>query len=83
MEETKHNALTQMVSGANGHISSMRVVTLFITATVLVTWVVFCFIEGRFIPLSWEDVTLIAGAQGAKALQGRFEWGPGGIREDR
>lgn len=42
-------------------------------------WVAFCFIEGRFVPISWEMVTLVAGSQGAKAAQLRFELGRGGL----
>jgi len=57
----------------------MRITTMLICVVVLTTWVTFCFIEGRFVPISWEMVTLVAGSQGAKAAQLRFEVGKNGI----
>ena len=71
--------LSDALHGMDGGWSSMRIVTMLISVVVLGMWVIFCFIEGRFIPLGWETVTLLVGAQGAKAAQLRFELGSGGI----
>ena len=57
----------------------MRITTMLICVVVLGMWVIFCFMEGRFVPISWEMVTLIAGSQGAKAAQLRFELGREGL----
>lgn len=67
-------AMRQTCTGPNGQWSAMRVASLLVTAVVLLMWVGFCLYEGRLIPLTWQDVAIIGGAQGAKALQSRFEW---------
>lgn len=72
-------AMRQTMTGPNGQWSAMRVASLLVTVVVLLMWVGFCLYEGRLIPLTWQDVTIIGGAQGVKALQSRFEWGGGGI----
>lgn len=72
-------AMRQTCTGPNGQWSAMRVASLLVTAVVLLMWVGFCLYEGRLIPLTWQDVAIIGGAQGAKALQSRFEWGGDGI----
>ena len=72
-------AMRQTCTGPNGQWSAMRVASLLVTAVVLLMWVGFCLYEGRLIPLTWQDVTIIGGAQGAKALQSRFEWGGDGV----
>ena len=69
----------QALDFANGQWSAMRVASLLVTAVVLLMWVGFCLYEKRLIPLTWQDVAIIGGAQGAKALQSRFEWGGDGI----
>lgn len=63
----------------DGGWSTMRITTMLICVAVLATWVIFCFVEGRFIPLGWEMVALLGGSQGAKAAQLRFEVGRNGI----
>lgn len=72
-------ALADMLQAQDGGWSTMRVVTVLVCVTVLGVWTVFCFIEGRFVPISWEMVTLVAGSQGAKAAQLRFELGRNGL----
>lgn len=69
------SALADTVQGVDGGFSTMRISTLIVCITVLLVWVIFCFIEGRFINPTWEMVTLVGGSQGAKALQFRFEQG--------
>lgn len=64
----------------DGGWSTMRITTMLICLVVLCMWVGFCFYEGRFIPLTWEMVTLLGGSQGAKALQTRFEVGKYGLQ---
>ena len=78
-DTAREQALSDALHGMDGGWSSMRIVTMLISVVVLGMWVIFCFIEGRFIPLGWETVTLLVGAQGAKAAQLRFELGSGGI----
>lgn len=63
----------------DGGWSTMRITTMLICVVVLGMWVIFCFIEGRFIPLGWEMVALLSGSQGAKAAQLRFEVGSQGL----
>ena len=72
-------ALAQTFQGVNGQWSTMRIVTMLTCVVVLGMWVVFCFVERRLIPMSWEMVALIGGSQGAKAAQLRFEAGRGGL----
>ena len=72
-------ALADALQCQDGGWSCMRITTLLICVVVLGMWVAFCFIEGRFVPISWEMVTLVAGSQGAKAAQLRFELGRGGL----
>ena len=67
------NMLADTVQGEDGGYSTMRISTLIVCVTVLAVWVVFCFIEGRFISPTWEMVALVGGSQGAKALQFKFE----------
>lgn len=76
---TIRQAIADSLQGLDGGYSAMRITTMLICIVVLGTWVIFCFIEGRFVPISWEMVTLIAGSQGAKAAQLRFELGKDGI----
>lgn len=64
----------------DGGWSTMRITTMLICIVVLSMWVIFCFIEGRFIPLGWEMVSLLGGSQAAKAAQLRFEVGKHGIQ---
>lgn len=72
-------ALADALQCQDGGWSCMRITTLLICVVVLGMWVAFCFVEGRLIPISWEMVTLVAGSQGAKAAQLRFELGRGGL----
>lgn len=59
-------AMRQTCTGPNGQWSAMRVASLLVTAVVLLMWVGFCLYEKRLIPLTWQDVAIIGGAQGAK-----------------
>ena len=72
-------AMRQTLTGPNGQWSAMRVASLLVTAVVLCMWVGFCLSAGRLSPLTRQDVAIIGGAQGATALQSRFEWGGDGI----
>ncbi len=72
-------ALADALQCVDGGWSTMRITTMMVCITVLGMWVVFCFVEGRFVPISWEMVALIAGSQGAKAAQVRFELGKQGL----
>lgn len=76
---TIREAIADSLQAVDGGFSAMRITTMLVCLIVLVTWVVFCFVEGRFVPISWEMVTLIAGSQGAKAAQLRFELGKNGL----
>lgn len=62
-------------------VSCQRIVTFAVTITVLGMWVWGCLHAGQFLPLGWPEVSLLAGSQGAKALQSRFELGAGGLRD--
>ena len=72
-------ALADALQCQDGGWSTMRITTMLVCVVVLGMWVAFCFIEGRFIPVSWEMVALVAGSQGAKAAQLRIELGRGGL----
>lgn len=72
-------AIADTLQAADGGFSAMRITTMLVCIVVLGTWVVFCFMEGRFVPISWEMVALVAGSQGAKAAQLRFELGREGL----
>lgn len=64
---TIRQAIADSLQAVDGGYSAMRITTMLVCVIVLATWVVFCFVEGRFVPISWEMVALIAGSQGAKA----------------
>ena len=72
-------ALADALQCQDGGWSTMRITTMLVCVVVLGMWVAFCFIEGRFVPITWELVALVAGSQGAKAAQLRFELGRGGL----
>ena len=72
-------ALADALQGMDGGWSTMRITTMLVCVVVLGVWVIFCFVEGRFVPVTWEMVALIAGSQGAKAAQLRFELGTNGL----
>jgi len=57
----------------------MRITTMLICVVVLGMWVIFCFVEGRLVPLTWEMVSVLGFSQGAKAAQLRFEVGSKGL----
>lgn len=76
---TIREAVADALQAQDGGWSTMRITTLMVCGIVLGMWVIFCFVEGRFVPISWEMVTLIAGSQGAKAAQLRFELGNQGL----
>ncbi len=63
----------------HGSVSCQRVVTFAVTAVVLGMWIWGCFTAGHLLPLGWPEAGLIGAAQGAKALQSRFELGSGGL----
>ena len=63
----------------DGGWSTMRITTMLVCVVVMGMWVAFCFIEGRFLPITWEMVALVGSSQGAKAAQLRFEVGDNGI----
>lgn len=73
----------QLLQGVNGQWSAMRLATLMVTAGVLCAWLACIWTSGQWIPLDWPTVTLLMGTQGAKALQGRFEYGPHGLTPPR
>lgn len=72
-------ALADALQCQDGGWSTMRITTMLVCVVVLGMWVTFCFVEGRFVPITWEMVALVAGSQGAKAAQLRFELGRGGL----
>lgn len=76
---TIRQAVADSLQAVDGGYSAMRITTMLVCVVVLGMWVVACFMEGRFVPISWEMVTLIAGSQGAKAAQLRFELGKQGL----
>lgn len=76
---TIRQAIADALQGVDGGYSAMRITTMLVCVVVLGMWVIFCFVEGRFVPISWEMVALIAGSQGAKAAQLRFELGRDGL----
>ena len=76
---TIRQAIADALQGVDGGFSAMRITTMLVCIIVLGMWVIACFMEGRFVPISWEMVTLIAGSQGAKAAQLRFELGKQGL----
>lgn len=63
----------------NGGVSCQRIATLAVCFVVLGMWVWGCLTSGQFLPLGWPEVALIGAAQGAKAMQSRFELGAGGL----
>ena len=65
--------LLSMFYCQDGDLSCIRVTSFLTCVTVLSVWVVCCFLEGRFIPITWEMTVLIGGAQAAKAAQARWE----------
>lgn len=75
----KNMPLSDAFRCMDGGWSTMRITTMLICVVVLGMWVIFCFVEGRFVPISWEMVSLLGCSQGAKAAQLRFEVGGKGI----
>lgn len=71
--------ISDALHGYDGGWSCMRIVTMLVCVVVLLMWIVFCFIEMRFVPITWEMVTLLGVSQGAKAAQLRFELGRRGL----
>ena len=63
----------------DGGWSTMRITTMLVCVVVLGMWVIFCFVEGRLVPLTWEMVSVLGFSQGAKAAQLRFEVGSKGL----
>lgn len=76
---TIRQAIADSLQAQDGGWSTMRITTLLVCVVVLGMWVIFCFVEGRFVPISWEMVALVAGTQGVKAAQLRFELGSQGL----
>lgn len=76
---TIRQALADALQAQDGGWSTMRLTTLLVCVVVLGMWAACCFMEGRFVPISWEMAALIAGSQGAKAAQLRFELGKEGL----
>lgn len=74
------NSILDSLRCMDGGWSTMRITTMLICVVILGMWVTFCFIEGRFVPLTWEMVSLLGGSQAAKAAQLRFEVGGLGIQ---
>lgn len=65
----------------SGGVSCQRIVTFAVCGVVLGMWVWGCLSSGQLIPLGWPEVTLIGAAQGAKAVQSRFELGSHGLSD--
>ena len=76
---TIRQAIADSLQAVDGGYSAMRITTMLVCVVVLGMWVTACCMEHRFVPISWEMVTLIAGSQGAKAAQLRFELGRQGL----
>lgn len=62
-----------------GSVSCQRIVTFVVSFVILGMWIWGCFSAGHLLPLGWPEAGLIGAAQGAKALQSRFELGAGGL----
>jgi len=75
----KVNPLADALQCQDGGWSCMRITTMLICVVILGTWVACCLLEKHFVPITWEMVALLAGSQGAKAAQLRFELGPKGL----
>ena len=76
---TIKQALADALQAQDGGWSTMRLTTFLVCIVVLGMWAVCCFMEGRFVPISWEMAGLLIGTQGAKAAQLRFELGKEGL----
>lgn len=70
------NKLIDMVSAADGSISLMRVCVFMVVAAFLFNWCYLTVKTGQAQPLDWDQVVLVLGALGAKALQRPFESKP-------
>ena len=75
----KRPPITDALRCMDGGWSTMRITTMIICVAVVGMWIIFCFWEGRFVPITWEMVALLGGSQGAKAAQLRFEVGKNGV----
>ena len=70
------SSFIDMISSGDGSISLMRVCTLLVVVAVLFNWVWLTVKTGVKQPLNWDEVTMVIGALGAKALQRPFESKP-------
>jgi hypothetical protein len=67
--------LGQFLRDDAGELSCMRLMCLLVTVSVLAVWVWGNLTSGQYVPLGYAEAGLLGGAHGAKALQGRFEYG--------
>lgn len=70
-----------MISSGDGSISLMRVCVLMVVAAFLFNWCYLTVKTGQTQPLDWDQVVLVLGALGAKALQRPFETKAPGVPE--
>ncbi|MDD2966753.1 MAG: hypothetical protein PHN64_04580 [Desulfovibrionaceae bacterium] len=75
---TSQTPLSDLFRCTDGGWSCMRVIAFLTCTVVLSVWALCCLLGGAWIPISWEMVALVGGAQGAKAVQSRFECRPQG-----
>jgi hypothetical protein len=67
--------LGQFLVDDAGELSCMRLMCLLVTVSVLGMWVWANLTSGQYVPLGYAEAGLLCGSQGAKAWQGRSEYG--------
>lgn len=68
--------LAQLLSGTDGSPSTMRVGVLMVLFAILFNWVFLTVSSGTAQQLDWQQVAMILGALGFKAVQTKFEQQP-------
>lgn len=70
------NWILELVQGTDGSPSTMRVGVLLVLLAVLFNWCYLTVKSGSQQPLDWQQVSIILGSLGFKALQRQFEGKP-------
>lgn len=68
--------LAQLLSGTDGSPSTMRVGVLMVLFAILFNWVYLTVRTGEAQQLDWQQVAVILGSLGFKAVQTKFEQPP-------
>lgn len=71
-----------LVAGSSGEPSTMRVAMLLVVIAMLVNWVYLTIHTGVMQKMDWEQVSLILGMFGAKAVQTKYETLPAPTQEN-